>query len=190
MDSDFTISSKDCYINQRTNPKAIRNQQETIKLINTCGGLFGNVLDIGERNLFTEILENLYEVKIFSTYGDLDLHLCIKDRSQVNGMFRFVHYNNVIEHQFNPLFTLLKIKQVLKPGGILILGTPIKPNWITPAKCHFHELDQYRFDKLIERAGFKVVDYVKFWYEIRPWSIRGFFGMFYTRQAVYILKKA
>ncbi len=174
MDKDFTMSTSALYENERTNPKAIRNREETVNLlIKHSIYLHGKVLDIGERNYFTEQLESFYGIKIFNTWGDLD-----KSLNCPAFTFDFVHYNNVIEHQFNPLFTLLEIKKVLKPDGILILGCPIKPNWITFSKCHFHEFDQYRFDKLITRAGFKVIDYVKFWHEIRFLGIRPFLDRF------------
>lgn len=190
MDKHFTMTRDSLFENERTNPKAIRNREETIKMIDRHGGLFGNVLDIGERNLFTEILENRYGISpIFNTYGDLDTGLRVKDRAYGTRTYDWVNYNNVIEHQFNPLFTLLQIKKRLKRDGIIILGTPVKPNWITSAKCHFHEFDQYRFERLIARAGLKIIDDTYFWYEIRLWGIRGVIGSFYPRQYLCLLKE-
>jgi SAM-dependent methyltransferase len=184
MDKDFSTSTEILYDNELNNPKAIRNREETINLLlKNRIHLHGKILDIGERNLFTEQLENLYDVKIYNTYGDLDVEF-----NAPLFKYDFVHYNNVIEHQFNPLFTLLKIREVLKPEGILILGTPVKPTWITFAKCHFHEFDQYRFDKLIQRAGFAVIDKVHFWHDIKLLGIRGILGSFWTKQAIYLLK--
>jgi SAM-dependent methyltransferase len=185
MDKDFTTPINALYENQMNHPKARRNQVETIRLIDENCIFKGNILDIGERNLFTEILENTYGVTIESTYGDLDVEF----KTLEDHLYDFIHYNNVIEHQFNPLFTLLKIKERLKPDGILVLGCPIKPSWITFSKCHFHEFDQYRFDKLIARAGFKVVDYVKFWRQVRFNGLRPFLGSFHRCQGIYLLKK-
>ncbi len=184
MDKDFTTSTAILHNNERNNPKAIRNRIETVNLLGDNGVyLHGKVLDIGERNYFTEQLESFYEIKIYNTWGDLDESLNCPAFT-----FDFVHYNNVIEHQFNPLFTLLEIRKVMKPDGVLILGTPIKPNWITSAKCHFHEFDQYRFNKLIGRAGFSVIDKVHYWHDISFNGFRGIVGSFYTKQAVYLLK--
>lgn len=184
MDKDFSMPPEALYENEINNPKAIRNREETVSLlIRNNISLRGKVLDIGERNLFTEQLESLYSIRIYNTHGDLDVEFnCPYFK------YDFVHYNNVIEHQFNPLFTLLEIKKALKPEGILILGTPIKPEWITSAKCHFHEFDEYRFNKLIERSGFKVIDKVHFWQDISLKGIRAIAGSFYTKQAVYLLK--
>lgn len=187
MDKDFTISTDALYANERTNPKAIRNRMETMKLIDKHGGLSGNVLDIGERNLFTEILESRYNIPIYNTYGDLDTGMRVRDEAYGTRLYDWVHYNNVIEHQFSPLFTLLKIKYRMNPWGKLILGCPIKPTWITFSRCHFHEFDQYRFDKLIARAGFTVVDKIHFWHELNGIGVRNLLGSLYTKQAVYIL---
>lgn len=186
MDKDFAAPIEFTYKNELVNPKAIRNRIETLKLVNKYTRLSGDVLDIGERNYFTEWLEAQYSLygKIDSTEGDLD-ECFVSPKSQ----YDFVHYNNVIEHQFNPLYTLLCIKKVLKPKGILILGTPVKPNWITFSKCHFHEFDNYRINKLFTRAGFEIIDEVHFWRDIRMDGIRGILGSFYYKQAVYLLKQ-
>ncbi len=184
MDKDFTIPRETLFFHQRIHPKAIRNRNETINLLEKHEGLSGNVLDIGERNYFTEVLEKFYKIPIHSTIGDLDIEFI-----HPGLRYDFVHYNNVIEHQFNPLFTLLKIHEVLKDDGILILGTPVKPTWITFSSCHFHEFDQYRFDKLINRAGFEVVDCLRYWHDLKIFGIRGLLGSFYPKQSIYLLKK-
>ncbi len=185
MDKDFAASQDITYANELASPKAARNRIETIKMIDRYGGLFGEVLDIGEYNLFTSILMGRYKIFIHNTTGDLDISFNCPDKE-----YDFVHYNNVIEHQFSPLFTLLNIHKVLKNTGVLIVGAPIKPYWITPAKCHFHEMDNYRFYKLITRAGFKVIDQVRFWHDIRINGIRGIAGSFYAKQAVFLLTKS
>lgn len=177
--ADHTVTIK----NQMENKKAIRNQEETIKLIDSIGGLHGNVLDIGNRNYLTELLEKRYNVEIQSTSGDLDKRLYCPEME-----YDFIHYNNVIEHQFNPLLTLLEIREGLTDGGIIILGTPLKPKWITTALCHFHEFDEVAYKLLMDRAGLIEVKRVHFW---REWSIKGvrpFLGSFYYRQLLVIFK--
>ena len=182
-DFDFWSEDKITYDTQINYPKSRANQAKTIELINSIGGLHGAVLDIGGRNVFTEILEKQYNINIDSTSGDLDLELNTPRPS-----YDFVHYNNVIEHQFNPLFTLLEIKKILKPAGILILGTPLKPNWITWAICHYHEFDDYRLKKLITRAGYEIIKSVHFYYQISFKGIRPIIGSFYKRLFLALLK--
>lgn len=183
-DKDFWVSDEITDTNIKTNKKAIRNYIEAVKLINSYKRLSGDVLDIGSRNEVTLKLEKYYNIKIDSTLGDLDLIFnCPKNK------YDFIYYNNVIEHQFNPLFTLLEINKHLKDDGILILATPLKPTWITFAKCHFHEFDRYRYDKLISAAGFEIIKEKHYYRHISINGIRGFLGSFQKRQIVSLLRK-
>ena len=193
-DTDFYASDEVTAYNQQTNPLAKKNREVTMDMISSIAGLHGRVLDIGSWNLFSGLLAYEYpDAEIFSTRGDLDDEMKAWDNSinkYVSFKFDFVHYNNVIEHQFNPLFTLQMIHSRLTDNGILILGTPCHPNWITPARCHFHEMDWYRLNKLLNRAGFVVTAKKHFH---RPFSLRGIRGLagsFYTRQVVLIAKKS
>jgi len=182
-DTDFWVSDEITKDNQKNNPIAHINFDKTIEIIMSIGGLKGDVLDIGSRNILTEILESTYGIEIDSTLGDLDLIF-----NSPKKKYDFIHYNNVIEHQFNPLFTLLEIKKYLKPDGYLILGTPLKPTWITFNKCHFHEFDRYRYDKLLKRSGFMTINEIHYYKQISIKGIRAFFGSFHNRKIVSVLK--
>lgn len=177
-DDQITIS------NQKSNQIAILNQQKTIEIIDKVGGLKGNVLDIGNRNYFTEILESKYNLKIDSTNGDLDIEF-----NCPNKKYDFVHYNNVIEHQFNPLFTLLKIRDILKDDGYLILGCPLKPKWIATNNCHFHEFDKKAYNEIISRSDYKEVTKISFCYIFSIKGIRPFMASFQKRQIISLLIK-
>ncbi|HDY89865.1 MAG TPA: hypothetical protein ENH82_17325 [bacterium] len=131
----------------------------------------GSILDIGERNPLTKRLEKYFATTIDSTIGDLDLQLCCFARE-----YDIVIFSQVIEHLFNPLFCLENIKKVMHKDSILIIGTPIKPGFITTATCHFHEMDNRNFKKLIARAGFKITNWQRF-YRYRNFRISGFFGI-------------
>lgn len=182
----YSIWQKDdaTIINQKTNKKAILNRNKTIELIDKIGGLKGNVLDIGSRNYFTEVLENKYNIAIESTLGDLDLEFICPIKQ-----YDYVHYNNVIEHQFNPLFTLLQIKKVLKKDGYLILGCPLKPKWITTSKSHFHEFDEKAYNEIINRADLQEIFNTKFCYRLSIKGIRPFLASFKSTQIVSILQQ-
>lgn len=170
--------------NEQENKIAALIRKETFKLIDSVGGLSGDVLDIGNRNYLTELLEERYRIGIDSTSGDLDLEFnCPKKQ------YDFVHYNNVIEHQFNPLFTLLEIKKVLKPSGLLILGCPLKPKWITTASCHFHEFDKKAYKEIIDRAELIEIESIYFSYVISLRGIRSIMASFKKRSIVSLLKK-
>lgn len=185
-DYEFWVTDSVTFKSQNENPVAKENRERTMKLIDDIFGcLRGDVLDVGSRNVFTKILEDRYKIQIDSTEGDLDeVFNCPKQK------YDFIHYNNVIEHQFNPLFTLLEIKKRLKKDGILILGTPVKPKWITSATCHFHEFDERAFYHLIARAGFKELVSDRFYHHICLIGIRLLLGSFYKKQYVGILKSS
>ncbi|GAH04385.1 unnamed protein product, partial [marine sediment metagenome] len=147
-------------IQESNRPSFIYKHEKLMDLIAKHGFsrlYFDNVLDIGERNPFTERLEVEFSINIDSTSGDLDKEfICSKKQ------YDLVIFSHVIEHLFNPLFCLENIKKVLKPDGIMIIACPIKPHFLTWGKGHFHEMDDYRFRKLIRRAGFVILIWKKF----------------------------
>ena len=109
----------------------------------------GKVLDIGERNPLTEVLENHFSTNINSTNIDLDIE-------KLTGEYDTVFCFEVLEHLFNPLHLLLEIKSVLKKDGTLYLSTPKgKPHFLV-WKHHFHELYNRDLLALFKRAGLKV----------------------------------
>ena len=160
------------------------------------------ILDIGECNPLTKKLENHFNTLIGSTISDLDESLDCLDkmgspiidnnpslRFHKHTIYDIVIFNHVIEHLFNPLFCLENIKDVMHSESILIIGTPIKPNFITTSTGHFHEMDEYRFKKLIARAGLKIIDWKKFHiYNHISWrnfiGLRPFLMMFYKCHSI------
>ena len=66
------------------------------------------VLDLGARNPLTDLIERRLSANIHNTDGDLDMAFvfprCIYD---------VIVYSHTIEHQFNPLNTLLMIKDYM-----------------------------------------------------------------------------
>ncbi len=156
MDKDFAKNIE--FINQQSELPSFRYRDERIiefigKL--ECKSLY--VLDIGERNRLTEKLEQAYRLRADSTYGDLDKGLdCLKLE------YDLVIFSHVIEHLFNPLLCLENIKLVMKPDALLVICAPVKPHFLPWGKGHFHEMDEYRFKKLIARAGLKIIQWEKF----------------------------
>jgi 2-polyprenyl-3-methyl-5-hydroxy-6-metoxy-1,4-benzoquinol methylase len=63
----------------------------------------------------------------------------------------------IIEHLMNPLWFLWQVRQALKPDGTLCLSTPINKPKFFWRPDHFHEVDEYRLNRLIERAGFEII---------------------------------
>lgn len=186
MDKDFTRDIS--YIVQESNkPPHIHKHIMFIRFLKKHIGGLGYTLDIGERNTLTERLEAAFKISIDSTYKDLDEEFICPG---VN--YDTVIFSHVIEHLFNPLFCLENIKKVMKPDGILVIACPIKPHFITWGKGHFHEMDDYRFEKLLDRAGFEIIAWEKF-HNLRSW--RSFIGFrpilrqFFRSQTMVICKQ-
>lgn len=148
------------------------------------------ILDIGEYNPLTFKICNEFKIDhIDNTYGDLDENFEIPRED-----YDFVINSHVIEHVFNPLHQLMRIRQVMKPDAVLFISTPIHPYFLGTSPGHFHEMDRYRFEKLIARAGFEIKVWDAF-YPYDHWSWRSFTGLrpfvrsFYKTQALVICKK-
>jgi SAM-dependent methyltransferase len=153
------------------------------------GLLAGKVLDIGERNPLTERLEESNGVKIHNTEGDLNSDWNW-DVIRFYEFYDIVIMSHVIEHLYNPLLVLRTIKSELKNNGYLYIIAPIKPYWITPARCHFHEMDRRNFTRLITEAGFSVVDWSEYSVPIAfRWSIRNWLRRLYKEYSIVKLEK-
>lgn len=112
--------------------------------------LHGDVLDCGERSLLTELIEEKFGVKIDNTEGDLDVR-------PIRGKYDFVLAFEIIEHLMNPLWFLMQVKGALREKGVLYLSTPVNKPKFFWRHDHFHEFDEYRLEKLLDRAGFTIV---------------------------------
>lgn len=145
------------------------------------------ILDVGGRNPLTEALEEEHKIKIDNTSGDLDLDFNIPGND-----YDVILYSHTIEHQFNPLYTLVELKKVLNESGVLYVLMPERGKLLW-TKGHYHEIDDYRFNLLIKRAGFEIIDMKreKAW---RHWTeyikgIRPFYRLIREHDAIYALKK-
>ena len=160
MDKDFARGID--YINDQSELPSFRyRDKKIIKFIGQLECPSSHVLDIGEYNKLTERLGSIIPYfNIDNTHGDLDakiIHpfLHLKD-------YDLVIFSHVIEHLFNPLLCLERIKMVMKPDAILVIATPIKPHYLPWGKGHFHEMDKYRFRKLMDRAGLDIITWHRF----------------------------
>jgi SAM-dependent methyltransferase len=143
------------------------------------------ILDIGERNPLTVRLEGRNGVRIENTNVELDYAVLI-----ATGDYDIIICSHVIEHLMNPLFFLKGLTWLMKDDSILYIVAPIKPYWITPAKCHFHEMDFRNFNKLIEKAGLRVVDWKEYSVPIPfKFSIRNWLRRLYNEYSIVALKK-
>jgi len=162
---------------------------KTIKLLGERMGYVENILDIGPRGLFTERLEEEFNLNIYNT-NDMDLDVLPfypVDYPFVD-KFDCVFIFEVLEHLFNPLQLLLEIKKFLKVGGRIYITYPHRPHfwWY---KTHFHEFDEYRFKELIKRAGLKIT-YHTWWHgrKFKIWGLRPMIRYFVDKNHFYELR--
>ena len=115
-----------------------------------------NILDLGVVNPFTKImLEHGYKVK--NTEGediDIDTSTIINSNAQVVTAFE------IFEHLLSPFTVLQSIK-----SDKLVASVPLKL-WFSSAyrsktdmlDRHYHEFEDWQFDWLLEKAGWKIID--------------------------------
>jgi hypothetical protein len=115
------------------------------------------VLDLGISNPFSDIMkEKGYEV--FNTQGE-DLDLQPEVVKQYEGI-GFVTALEICEHLINPMGVLSQL-----PCDKLIASVPLSL-WFAkayrsktdPWDRHFHEFEDWQFDWLLEKSGWKVID--------------------------------
>lgn len=91
------------------------------------------------------------------------------------GKFDYVLMADVIEHLMDPVAALAKVKKVLKPGGKLVFSVPNMANVANRIELlggrfeytefglldetHVHYYDRVEFERVMARAGFKVLKY-------------------------------
>ncbi len=81
-----------------------------------------------------------------------------------------ISLNNVLEHLYNPVGTLMKAHMVLKKNGMIIITVPniqslgfslFKRNWhpLQPPR-HLYHFSKKTLTKIVESSGFKVEGYI------------------------------
>jgi hypothetical protein len=145
-----------------------------------------SMLDIGRPSPLTEVVENHFNVYMFNTEGDLDADFYLPP--SIMDPIDYILYSHTIEHQFNPLHTLLELKKVMGPSTVMFIILPQKPKFLW-WEGHYHEIDDYRIRMLLKRAGLRVVSYERHrvW---RHWKfyftgVRPFIRLFYEWNGYY-----
>jgi hypothetical protein len=130
------------------------------------------ILDLGTKNPFTDLLKK-EGYKIHNSGNvDLDLYPDTVKRFDTNITLAL----EILEHLVSP-YPLLKNL----PGEKLIATVPLKL-WFANAyknpndkwDCHFHEFEDWQFDWLIEKSGWKIVHAEKWKSPINNFGIRPF----------------
>lgn len=114
------------------------------------------ILDLGVENPFTKIMR-AHKYTVENTHGeDLDLDLSSIESSSADVITAF----EIFEHLLSP-FTVLRAI----PSKKLVASVPLKL-WFSSAyrsktdmwDRHYHEFEEWQFDWLLEKAGWKILD--------------------------------
>ncbi|XMO85164.1 methyltransferase [Algibacter sp. AS12] len=138
-----------------------------------------SILDLGVVNPFSKIMgEHGFSVE--NTKGeDLDLDTSTIENSKANVVTAF----EIFEHLLSP-FTVLKSIQSDK----LVASIPLKL-WFSSAyrsktdmlDRHYHEFEDWQFDWLLEKAGWKIIDRKKWTNPTKKIGIRPILRWFTPR---------
>lgn len=147
-----------------------------------------SILDLGVDNPFSKIMrQNGYEVE--NTSGedlDFDYSSVLQSKAEVITAFE------IFEHLLAPLHLLSKNK-----ADKLVASVPLRL-WFSPAyrsktdkwDRHYHEFEDWQFDWLLEKAGWKIQDRQKWTNPVKKFGIRPFLRLFTPRYyIVYATRK-
>jgi len=145
------------------------------------------ILDLGVSNPFSKImLSNGYQVK--NTKGeDLDLDTTNITNADVDVVTAF----EIFEHLLSPFTVLQDIK-----AKKLVASVPLKL-WFSSAyrsktdmlDRHYHEFEDWQFDWLLEKAGWKIIDRQKWTNPTKKIGIRPILRWFTPRYYIVYAEK-
>lgn len=138
-----------------------------------------SILDLGVENPFSEIMQK-HGYSVENTKGeDLDINTSTIENSKTEVVTAF----EIFEHLLSP-FTVLKSIKADK----LVASIPLKI-WFTPAyrsktdmlDRHYHEFEDWQFDWLLEKSGWKIIDREKWTNPTKKFGIRPILRWFTPR---------
>ena len=132
-----------------------KRYNHTLKFLRTYINTGESILDLGVKNPLSEILKK-EGFKVTNTSGeDLDLTTTFLESNTSDVTTAF----EIFEHLVSP-FTVLKSIKSQK----LVASIPLRLWFSTayrsktdPRDCHFHEFEDWQFDWLLEKAGWKII---------------------------------
>lgn len=138
-----------------------------------------NILDLGVENPFSEVMKKQGYNVTNTTGQDLDLDFDIVKDEQFDVVTAF----EIFEHMLAPLNALSNIK-----ANKLVASIPMRL-WFAPAyrskidkwDRHYHEFEDWQFDWLLEKAGWRIVKREKFTNPVKKIGFRPLLRYFTNR---------
>ena len=139
-----------------------------------------HILDLGEENPFSIVMrENGYSVENTPKGMDLDRNAHWFNEKEASVVTSF----EIFEHLTNPFLVLSEIK-----ANLLIATVPLSlwfakayRNPIDKWDQHYHEFEDWQFDMLLERTGWKVIHSEKWKVYDKKIGFRPILRRFYPR---------
>lgn len=145
------------------------------------------ILDLGVSNPLSHLMkEKGFEV--INTNGeDLDDDCSVLNKASYQAVTAF----EIVEHLLNP-YTILKNVQADK----VFISVPLRL-WFAkayqsktdPWDRHYHEFETWQLDWLLQKAGFEIVDSIKFTHPVKKFGIRPLLRWFTPRYYLVYAKK-
>lgn len=156
-----------------------RRFKKTLDFVSQSLNPPARILDLGTPNEFSKILSEKGYVVINTSGEDLDdnIDFVLATTSDCTTAFE------IFEHLLNPLGVLKAIK-----SDRLIASIPLRL-WFAKAyrnkndrwDQHFHEFEDWQFDWLLDKAGWKIVRKEKWTSPVLKIGIRPILRLFYPR---------
>ncbi len=156
-----------------------KRYKHTLRFLNEVVSKKEKILDLGVPNPFSEILTQ-EGFQITNTKGeDLDLETNVVKTEEFDVVTAF----EIFEHLVSPFIVLKDIK-----AKKLVASVPLKL-WFAPAyksqtderDRHYHEFEDWQFDWLLEKAGWRIVKREKFTNPVKKIGIRPILRRFVPR---------
>lgn len=164
-----------------------KRYKKTIEFLNQHIPKNSSILDLGVVNPFTNFMQN-EGYKVQNTNGeDLDTDTSSIENSDAEVVTAF----EIFEHLLSPLTVLKSIKT-----DKLVASVPLKL-WFSSAyrsktdqwDRHYHEFEDWQFDWLLEKAGWKIIARDKWTNPTKKLGLRPFLRLFTPRYYIVYAEK-
>lgn len=156
-----------------------KRYKKTLEFLRKNAPAPASVLDLGVKNPFTGFMEKEGYTVTNTSGEDLDMNTEAVKTNNVDIVTAF----EIFEHLIAPFNILKDIK-----ANKLIASIPLKL-WFSPAyrsktdmwDRHFHEFEDWQFDWLLEKAGWKIITREKWTHPVKKIGFRPLLRFFTPR---------
>ena len=163
--------------------------QHTLRFLKKHVSTTEPILDLGVENPFSKIMiEQGYAVA--NTQGeDLDIDFTSVRNSQAKVVTAF----EIFEHMLAPFNVLREIKadKLVASIPLRLWFAPAYQSKVDPWDRHYHEFEDWQFDWLLNKAGWKIIDREKFTNPVKKVGLRPLLRSFVPRYyMVYAIRQS